>query len=415
MNTAELRRQRLAQMLDLAQTYRGWTRKDLARALGRDPTKLIPGSGVPKLDLVVDLAGVLDWNVEDVVGFFWENEDGSEDAATRGDFDTLDDAMRAAHREGQYGLMTKLAKRAFELANDSEERARACNREAGGWDGLGRYQNAMKAVQRGLQQTPVTGDFRRMLQSNLANAYYSLWSLVEARSVAGDLLQSFEDEPPVSERDVKTKAFAHYVSGNTARRLLSVETDRLEVHAKRAQRDLSHAITMYEELNAKTPDPAYRGIARTSRGALIEVAATLGTMSPDDAIAELKQGVDIFIDEDNRPGGDELESIGWWCIFGCNIALRFVSDERELQQHMAIFTNKADEIADLLESWAIRERVFTMEHTRWERAVGCTGFEIPCVVDDDDIRIITGTMARFPSFRDTGWQILHSAKVIGNS
>ena len=59
MELAERRRQRLAQMLDLAQNYRGWTRKELAQALGRDPTKLIPGSGVPKLDLVVDLSQVL--------------------------------------------------------------------------------------------------------------------------------------------------------------------------------------------------------------------------------------------------------------------------------------------------------------------------------------------------------------------
>ena len=30
------------------------------------------GSGIPKLDLVIDLAGVLDWSVEDVVTLLWE-------------------------------------------------------------------------------------------------------------------------------------------------------------------------------------------------------------------------------------------------------------------------------------------------------------------------------------------------------
>ena len=110
--------------------------------------------------------------------------------------------------------------------------------------------------------------------------------------------------------------------------------------------------------------------------------------------------------------GDCLESYGWWCIFGCNIALRHLTDERELQSHMAVFTNKADEIAEALDNWSIRERVFTMEHSRWERAVGCTGFDIPRIVDEEDVRVITGTMARFPAFRDTGWEILKSAKVI---
>ena len=69
-------------------------------------------------------------------------------------------------------------------ATTPEEQARACNREAGGWDGLGRYSNVLKAVQRGLRLSPVTSEFRRMLQANLANAYYSLFSLVEARSIA---------------------------------------------------------------------------------------------------------------------------------------------------------------------------------------------------------------------------------------
>ena len=41
-------------------------RTELAAALGRDPTKLVPGSGNPKLDLVVHLAEALDWSIGDV-------------------------------------------------------------------------------------------------------------------------------------------------------------------------------------------------------------------------------------------------------------------------------------------------------------------------------------------------------------
>ncbi len=119
-----------------------------------------------------------------------------------------------------------------------------------------------------------------------------------------------------------------------------------------------------------------------------------------------------MLDTSEAVVGDRLESYGWWCIFGCNIALRHLSNERDLQQHMAVLTNKADEIANQLDNWAMRERVFTMHYTRWERATGSTGFEIPCVIDTDDVRIITGTMGRFPTFRDTGWRILQSAQVV---
>lgn len=415
MDKAERRRERLARLLDLAQTYRGWTRKELARALRRDPTKLIPGSGVPKLDLVIDLAGVLDWSVEDVVTLFWEHpeDEARPNAESPADFEAIDATMRDAHGEGRYGLLITLAERAFEVAETAEERAIACNREAGGWDGLGRYQNAMKAIHRGLRETPVTGELRRVLQSNLANAYYSIWSLVEAKAIAGDLVSRFEEMPAESRRDQWTSAFARYVLGHTHRRLIGTEPDDVELNSRLARRHLETAITAYEALSVAEQNRSLLGIARTCEGGLIEIDAATGAMATDEALARIHGRIEELEAADSHLGGDDLESVGWWCIFGCNIALRSINDERELQKHMAVFTNKADEIAEKLESWAIRERVFTMEHARWERAVGCTGFEIPCVVDEDDVRIITGTMARYPTFRDTGWQILNSAKVVG--
>ena len=69
--TNEERRRRLERLLDLAQVYRGWTRRELAKSLGRDPTKLIPGSGNPKLDLVISLSEVLDWTVGEVTDCLW--------------------------------------------------------------------------------------------------------------------------------------------------------------------------------------------------------------------------------------------------------------------------------------------------------------------------------------------------------
>jgi hypothetical protein len=35
------------------------------------------------------------------------------------------------------------------------------------------------------------------------------------------------------------------------------------------------------------------------------------------------------------------------------------------------------------------------------------------VIDSDDIRVIAGTMGRFPTFRKTGWRILHTAQIVG--
>ena len=113
--------------------------------------------------------------------------------------------------------------------------------------------------------------------------------------------------------------------------------------------------------------------------------------------------------------GDWLESYGWWCIFGCNIVLRHISDEKDLQRYMALFTNKADEIADRLNHWAMRERVFSMQFEGRNRLVGWTGQDIPVVIDKDDIRLITGTMGRFPQFKETGWSLLNTGNVVEES
>ena len=62
-----LARERLEELQALARTYRSWSMKELAAALGRQPGRLVPDSGMPKIDLVVALAKALDWPVEAVV------------------------------------------------------------------------------------------------------------------------------------------------------------------------------------------------------------------------------------------------------------------------------------------------------------------------------------------------------------
>jgi hypothetical protein len=62
-----LARVRLEELQALARTYRNWSVKELAIALGRQPGRLVPESGMPKIDLVVALAKALDWPIEAVV------------------------------------------------------------------------------------------------------------------------------------------------------------------------------------------------------------------------------------------------------------------------------------------------------------------------------------------------------------
>ncbi|MCP4836050.1 MAG: hypothetical protein GY895_14945 [Phycisphaera sp.] len=107
---------------------------------------------------------------------------------------------------------------------------------------------------------------------------------------------------------------------------------------------------------------------------------------------------------------DLLECRGWWAIFGCNIALRHF-DGDEMHRHMAILTNKALEIAERIGNWGLRERAFTLEHFRRQRAEDPTKDDHEWILDEEEVRTITGTMGRFPGFRRVGWHILESSRI----
>ena len=307
--------------------------------------------------------------------------------------------------------MIDLGHAALEVASTPAERARAWNRIAGGWDGIGRFQQVLAAAQDGLREYPIPSDLRLLLQTTAATAHYTLWQLDESEAMARRVIARFDACAPTTDRGRVALAHAWYVLGHTLRRLMDVEPDSSSTHAEAARGALACAADLYEDL-ASSVHKSYGGIAKTCRGGMLEAEVLLRTRDAREAIATIIDSLGAVVDTSSVPLGDWLESYGWWCIFGCNITLRHIADERDLQRFMALFTNKADEIADRLDHWAMRERVFSMQFEGDRRKVGWTGQDLPVVIDGDDVRLITGTMGRFPQFRETGWSILDAANVI---
>jgi hypothetical protein len=403
MRTADDRRERLAKFIDLAKVYRGWSRGEVARALGRDPGKLLPQSGNPKLDLVVGLADALDWSVGDVVEGVWTADDACD---LEKSFAELDADALAAHRAGDYRAMAAIARRMSAAARTAGERALACNRLAGAHDGLGQYSRSVPCLQAALAENGTPAGLRLMLTVNLANAHYAMWNLTESLATAREVLELLGGGELIERRDRVCHAFAHYVRGNSFRRLIQLEPDRAGEHARRANADLRQSLKEHEDLADTFGDERYAAIANTCRGALIELATVLGEMAPTDALERLTVALDRVVDVQAHPPGDWLESWGWWCIFGCNVALRHF-DEDDVALRMAVFTNKAMDIADRLDNWSLRERAFQMDLERHRRAT-----DEPWILDDEEVRMLAGTMGRFPNFRPTGWRILHEARFV---
>lgn len=406
-----VRRERLCTLVELARVYRGFSRNELARALGRDATRLVPETANPKLDLLVGLSNALDWSIDDVVSYLNAPVDSSEEDSAVFDFDAVNEEAKAAHHAGEFRRVVSLAQQLQQIAGSPEQRAEACNREHGGWEGLGRYTKAIDAVREGLRQHPISAGMRMVLQSNLANDYYCLGDYTSARATAELLMRRFESHPAGTRRERSTQAFAHYVRGQTCRALCGSVVEDCDAVAQTAREDLERAIVLYEALASDTGAEHYRGVANTCKGGLLEVDVLLANRDPESAVNEVLGHLDGVIDVESCRLGDWLESWGWWCVFGGNIALRHMRG-RPLQRSMAILTNKALEIANHLDNWALREKVFTMQYSLHETLVEATGIDLDFTVDSDDLRLIAGTMGRFPAFRGVGWRIFQTAKVV---
>lgn len=403
-------RRRLHRFVDLARVYRGWSRTELSKVLGRDPSKLIPESGNPKLDLIVGLADALDWNIGDVAECVWDPEELRCPEGGKTTFESLSAASIESRHAGRFDEALAIARRMRGVAINPREHAIACLREGSVWDRRGRYARALESAQEGLSMNCRDLDVRTTLQGRLANAHYSLWHLVEAKSVARDLIERLDGEcgdDPILRENV---AIGHFAFGHASRRLIDLEAEEGPRHIDDATEHLRRAVSLYLDLHRDRGRPTDLALARICTGGLLEVDAAAERKDPAEALEVVLHELDAVIDLDTCPSIDLLEARGWWSIFGCNIALRHFTDG-DLHRNMAVLTNKAMEISERIGNWGLRERAFTLEHFRRQRIADMIGTEQDWVLDEEEIRTITGTMGRFPGFRRIGWQILEAAQV----
>lgn len=414
MHDPLVQRERLCRFVDLARVYRGWSRTELSKVLGRDPSKIVPESGNPKLDLLVGLADALDWSVGDLAESVWDQRVQQADGSAPESFEALSHASMAARHAGRFDESLQLAHRMRLVARTEREHAIACLREGSVWDRRGRYARALECAQEGLALNCRDLDVRTTLQGRVANAQYTLWHLVEARAVARDLAETLEGRTGDDAVLRENLGMAHYAMGHAARRQID-PTDR-DDSARReiATQHLRRAATIFGDLHREHGRATSLAFSEVCAGGLLEVEVASGHRPAGDAIGEVLRRLDQVVELDACESVDRLEAHGWWAIFGCNIALRHL-DGAELHRPMAIFTNKAMEIGERIGNWGLRERAFTLEHFRRRRVADLVGKDQDWFLDEEEIRTITGTMGRFPGFRRIGWRILEAARIFENA
>lgn len=398
-------RERLQELIALAQVYRGWSIKELAQFVGRDPHNMVPGSGVPKLDLVIGLAEALDWPIGDLVEDLCSPRESTlpEEPPPDDRFLKLNRASYYAHIEGRVDEALEAAIEAYAIARTPRERAEAGLRELLAYEGLGRFQNAAEAASRAFSEPDLPVGLRLRLRNNLANAYFSLGRFVEGEGVASCVLQSIRKIGALTPDLQTSRAYSLYVRGQCRRLRLEFESDLRSEIAASARDDFVESRRQYGEIVESTRLDAFAGISHTCEGAILLLDVILGNVSVSSGLEQVQERLERAVDLSTIHSGNWVETYGWWSLFGCQMALLDGIDHDERQRLLAIFTNKAYEVAEQCGDWALRERVFTLDFVRRTRFPTA---DPPPVLDEEEIKVLAGTMGRFPHFRDIGWQLL---------
>lgn len=402
---------RLQRLVDLARVYRRWSRQQVAEALGREASKVVPESGNPKLDLVMALSEAMEWEPGHVARCVWHGHERPEDvaSASRG-FDDLESEAIMAERAGQWTRLGRLARAMRTCARGGTQRAIAAHLRAAACAGEGRFAETLRHAQAGLRESDVPERTLLLLMRDLACAHDAFGHLIESGAVATHVIARIGTAPQSYEAR-ECQAYAFWIRGNASRRRIETDTALAVQHAADASADLHAAMSAYGDIAADSPGLIATAMVHRCAGALVECEAALGIISPADAVRRIEDSLAAVVDVDEYPAGEWLESHGWWAIFGCSIALRSLS-AAPLQRAMAVFTNKAAEIAERVDSWTLRERAFFFEHLRRVRASDEAGIEPEWLIDRDEMRMIAGAVGRFPSFRDVGMDILATARLL---
>lgn len=399
---------RVERLLELAGIYQGCSRSELSQRLGRDVKNIVPDSGNPKLDLVRSLAQLLDWSIGDVAEALSGDPAGQAADIAGKNFEDVDADWVRLHRSGRYSEAVDLAAAMYAIAKTPRERAVAKLRECGGNDGLGRFAQAASCLREGLEQRPLDFRLRSLLGSNLANYLYLLGHTMEARGIANELSQRVEAELDESLSSLEIRAHCRAVLGQCSRVAIGEDELRAEVCAIDAVNNLGLAKERFAELSETEDGEHCRGLSMIAEFGQLEALCFLGRADASEAIST----VIGRLDKTKTPGDkspDYLSALGWGCVFACNIARRHLP-EREMHRALAILTNSGYSIADRLGDWSLRERFFSIDFLQRADVAELLGRQLDWSIDEEEVRLIVGTMGRFPSFRPTGWKMLEIAR-----
>lgn len=395
-----LARERLEELQALARTYRNWTVKELAHALGRQPGRLVPDSGMPKIDLVVGLAKALDWPVEAVVDHLMKPAPNPRGHAptkdTAADYARLynESLERSAQRDFTEAI--RLAVRSGAVADNPTRRAAALSLEAFSHEAAGSYVEAVRCLRDAIRIEGVALNWRLLHDAKLANMLFMQGNTTQANGIASSVI----DYIGSVEADDATLRAANVIALWTRAQSLRTAIPLANFGAWRplaqsAREQFGRAAALCSELSGLSGFTA----ANDNLAAVIEVVCLeLDAVCEPDAAEPAIARLVTIVREGAEAAAGTGERKAWAAIALANTAKRFVGDEAKLRGLLEFASAALRAHAVATSNWYFAHRHLQLDAERRRSLIdrGCASRAL----DATEARLVAGVLGQIPASRE---------------
>ena len=412
------RARRIEHLLTVVRDIRGWTKAQLAEALGRHPANLVPPGGNAKLDYLIILADILEWDVGRVSRWIWEGPPPVIHAAhpTAENTPSIRETVVLAFRR----LADRKYHDARTLAGEVGRRAESpwdlhwhhiLEASIRGEQGL--YEQADSHLLQALDLVMDRRQYRRQVESSLAQNCEYLGNISMAVALTTSVIEDFRDD---ADPEVRTPYPYACLTRARARNKLARRYPRHEEEfSLLAMEDAELAMQLCRDYERTPAAPGFTEFADFPSVALmaelvaLECRCRLRTVDAAREVDALIERLDPITDlASTTVTTTMLEAFGWLCVHALHIARRDLRGA-ELERAMAVLTNKGLDIADHVPNWSMRVEVLCAQYglmmTPRQTVVFGNGIA-HLNTDAEDERQIEWTMARVPSFFHIGRLLL---------
>lgn len=394
-----LARVRLEELQALARTYRNWSVKELAHALGRQPGRLVPESGMPKIDLVVSLARALDWPIEAVVEHLVKPDAPSRTHGiagdSRADFSDLYNASLEKRVARDYFEAIRLAVRAGSVADTPTRRAAASAVESDAHEASGSYLEALRCLRSASQIDGVELSWRLLIDSKIANILFMQGNRTQAIGIASTVLE-YAARTDGGHVTRLAQSLAFWARAHALRSSIPVASfEAWKPMAASAEQDFNASGEIAEELRASEHGYGERNLtfATSIEVSVLELRAVCDSNAGDIILPRLLEVV--------REGGDISPGISerkaWAAIALANTAKRFVSDDMQLWGMLELASAALRAHAAATSNWYFAHQHLELDSER-RRRLGTLAHGSRAL-DATEAKLVAGVLGHVPASR----------------